>query len=131
MDDPIKYDVESDCEEESFCNCENNEQITPYLRDDCDCFDRAAEAVADRCNQIKSGCEDKLKALKKGRKNPYFKQTWILQTDIYKSMNDDTPCDRVVMKNSYALSLRALALIGGAVGAIWLVKKMLDEIDEH
>ena len=48
MDDPIKYDIESDCEEHSFCNCENNEQITPYLRDDCSCFDEAAEAVANK-----------------------------------------------------------------------------------
>lgn len=131
MDDQIKYHVTDDCEEHSFCNCENNEQITPYLRDDCDCFDAAAEAVAEKCNQIKNTCEDKLESLKRCKKNPYFKQSWALQTDVYKSIADSEPTDRIVMKNTYALSLRAIALIGGAVGILWLVKKMLSETDKE
>ena len=131
MDDPIKYDIESDCEEHSFCNCENNEQITPYLRDDCSCFDEAAEAVAKKCNELKDCCEQKLQDIKSGKKNPYIKQSWAIQTDIYQSIHDESPTDRLMMKNSYAFSLRAIALIGGAIGAVWLIRKMFSTKEDE
>jgi hypothetical protein len=130
MDDQINHHVGEDCEEHSFCNCENSEQITPYLRDDCDCFDKAAEAVAEKCKQMKDCCEEKLKDVTRGKKNPYFKQSWALQTDVYRSIEDTEPTDRLMMKNSYAFSLRAIALICGAIGTFWFLKKLLSREDE-
>lgn len=124
MDDEIKNELDADCEEHSFCNCENNEQITPYLRDDCNCFDEEAEAVAEKCHQIKETCKDHIEDLKNDKKNPYFKQSWAFQTDIYKSINDASPTDRILMKNTYAISLRAIALIGGGIATLLLLKKI-------
>ena len=130
MNDTTKTEWDHECEEHSFCNCENNEQITPYLRDDCHCVDHAVEAVAEKCHQIKDACTDELKQMTRYKRNPYFKQSWIFQTDIYKCINDENPCDRIVMKNSYTVSLRTLALIGGGLGAFLLLRKLLSGNDE-
>ena len=121
----------TDCEEHSFCNSENNEIITPYLRDDCDCFDEASEAVAEKCREIRSTCEKKAEKIakkwKSGCKNPYLKHTCTMQTDVYKSMHDNKPADTLRMEQTCACSLRALALIGGAVLVMVLAKKMMDK----
>ena len=131
MDNANINDWDHDCEEHSFCNCENSEQITPYQRDDCTCLEDAAEAVTDKCHQIKDTCKSELKNMKKNTCNPYFKQSWLLQTDIYKCINDENPTDRIVMKNSYAISLRTLALIGGAVGMLVLLRKLFSSNEEE
>lgn len=131
MNENTENMIETDCEEQSFCNCENSETITPYLRDDCDCFDEAAEAVAEKCHEMQDVCEEKaevaVKTLKKQIQNPYLKHSCSMQTDVYKSIHDETPADTLKMEQAYACSLRTLALIGGAVLVMILVKRMLDK----
>ena len=128
MNENTENTMEQDCEEQSFCNCENSETITPYLRDDCDCFDEATETVADKCREIRAACEEKVDELaqkwKKCNKNPYFKHTCTVQTDIYRSRQDEKPIDTVKMEQIYACSLRTLAIIGGTVLAVILTKKI-------
>ena len=149
MNENTENEIEQDCEEHSFCNCENSETITPYLRDDCDCFDEAAEAVADKCHEaredcdcrdgaaetvadkcheLRAACEEKVEKLARKweqcNKNPYFKHTCTVQTDIYRSPRDETPIDTVKLEHGWACSLRTLAIIGGTVLAVILTKKM-------
>ena len=129
MNENTEHTMHMDCEEHSFCTSENSEVITPHLRDDCDCFDEAAEAVAEKCREIRNVCEEKVDEMaqkwKTCSKNPYFKHTCTIQTDIYKTPRDEKPIDTVKMEHSWACSLRTLAIVGGTVLAIVLTKKML------
>ena len=113
-----------DCDEESFCNCENNEQITPYYSDDearsdcpkksetCRCKDRLRK----KYQQAKTVCQQTVKRLTKDLKssqgNPYIKETVTCRIDVYKSPADKKPIDSFKTQKSKAYTLRALALAG-------------------
>ena len=112
------------CEEESMCNCENNERITPYFSDD---GKRSAELYGPKCSigkdatcapceKIKQTCQSIGKRLQKDWEatngKPYIKQTSTLRFDVYRSCDDEEPIDSFCTESVKAYSLKALALVG-------------------
>ena len=112
------------CDEESMCNCENNEQITPYFSDDgiqtaerygpkCSLGQEAAEAG---CQKFKKTCQSIGKRLQNDWKatkgKPYIKQTSTLRFDVYSSCDDAEPIDTFCTESVKSYSLKALALVG-------------------
>ena len=70
------------CDEESICNCENNERVTPYFTDEQ--WAQAAialpceETLTERCKKIKKTCKKTFDRLKKDWEacggKPFIKQ---------------------------------------------------------
>ena len=119
------------CDEESVCNCENNERITPYFGDDpwipASPSPTEKETVRGRCNQIKTRCQGMAKRLKKDwkacGKDPYIKQKVSCRVELYKSKNEKQPIDSFEAEAEKSYSLRTVALLGiGLLIAAYTVK---------
>ncbi|MBQ9807011.1 MAG: hypothetical protein IJW49_10985 [Clostridia bacterium] len=111
-----------DCDEESICNCESNERVTPYYSDSANghCAGcKGASTVKQRCKKIKKSCCDTFDRLKKDWKScgatPYIKQTRTCRTELYKSKNDTKPIDSFQTERTKACSLQTLALLGAGL----------------
>ena len=115
-----------ECEEHSFCNSEGREIETPYVRENCDCT-----AEKDGPNNEKKIIKRLGDAIGACNKNPYFKQTCIYQTDIYKSKRDTTPVDSIRMEHTASASLCALAIMGAAIGGAMLLMKCICKKKEN
>ena len=115
-----------DCDEESFCNCENNERVTPYYADSNLC---ATENAPDNCSQkcgVEEFCRNATQAigtkakqlcrdLRVGTKSPYIKKTSVTRVELYRSPNDKTPIDRLKIERTKNVSACALAAIGACL----------------
>ena len=115
-----------DCDEESFCNCENNERVTPYYTDPCapDAPTEANAACGKRTLKITCGNARKkvIKAVnrlcrdwKEGAGNPYIKKTSTTRVEIYRSPTDKTPIDRFQLERTKNVSACALAAVGACL----------------
>ncbi|MBE6601090.1 MAG: hypothetical protein E7637_01090 [Ruminococcaceae bacterium] len=117
-----------DCDEESFCNCENNEQITPFYSDgDPRRKARTEEGHKHKKStaayqKVKKSCSATLDRLTKDWKetkgNPCIKQTAVYRMDVYKTPSDEHPIDSFGIERCKTYSLRALALLGIAAAAL-------------
>ena len=111
-----------DCTEEvSYCNCENQEQLTAYQADDarygCGCETPTNESVKTKlCNTASRIAED----FRECNGNPYLKDTCSYRMDIYKSPRDETPIDTFVIQKSKGFTLRSLAITLGAISLVAL-----------
>ena len=128
------------CDEESMCNCENNEQITPYFSDD---GIQTAERYGPKCHvetgyakdpiSTKQTCESVKKRLRTDwraiGKNPYIKQTSTLRLDLYRSSEDEEPIDSFYTESVKSYSLKKMALIGlGAIALVCTTKCILKKL---
>ena len=126
MDDPIKYDIESDCEEHSFCNCENTERITAHQPDHTEAYDamplerELAPNASQKSNKIKKSLQRLAKDVCTCNGNPYIKDTLSYQVELYKTPQDTTPIDRFQLQKSKGCSLRTLGLIASAAVVLML-----------
>lgn len=101
-----------ECEETSFCNSEGREIRTPYMNEECCCQDETSTTKKqDRANR----CH--------GMKNPYFKQTCSLRTDVYRNKGDKSPVDTISMEHTASASLCALAIAGSVMLGTLLICK--------
>ena len=121
----------NDCDEESVCNCENNEQITPYYSDT-----QPKEApAADMRAQKKHGSAKKTAIyrtaksyakklgnlahhLRASKGKLYIKQTTTTSTRIYRNPSDTEPIESFETHSEKSCSLQALVLVG--IGALAL-----------
>ena len=103
-----------ECEEKSFCNSEGREIETPYMREGCHCPDSDTEPKKQPLSKLCSGM-----------KNPYFKQTCSIRTDVYRKKDDESPVDTISMEHSASASLSALMIAGGLMLGGMLLCKIL------
>jgi len=112
------------CDEESICNCENNERVTPYFSDeqwthDASATSAAEEPAGNRCKKIKSRCKKTVNRLKKDwktcRGKPYIKQKTSCRFEIYQSKNDQKPIDSFEAETVKSYALRTVALWGAGI----------------
>ena len=115
--------------EEAFCNCENQEQITPYAPDTEEMPDTAADCdveipncVEQKCRQLKNACAAAMDRLtrdwKTANKNPFLKQSTVCRVDVYRRPMDTEPMDSFCTEQSHSCTLRALLMMGAAAAAI-------------
>lgn len=124
-----------DCDEESFCNCENNEQLTPYYSDGSPNRKAHTEQghkkhkASAAYQKAKKSCTATFHRLAKDWKetqgNPCIKQTAIYRVDVYKSPADEHPIDSFGTEQCKTYSLRALAILGIAAIAVVSAANML------
>ena len=130
-------------EELSVCNTENDETVTLYAADDCDClpdFDEESavetkkEKIARKCREVKDTCRSTASRLvsdwKETAGNPYIKQTHITQVEIYRSPDDEEPIDTFRTEQTKSYSARSLAVLGAAAVVVactvdCIMKKLL------
>ena len=121
------------CDEESVCNCENNERVTPYFGDDQwtpvspTRANPSPEPLRNRCKKIKDQCKQTANRLKKDwkacGKKPYIKQKVSCRIELYKSKNETQPVDTFEAETEKSYPLRTVALIGiGLMIAAYTVK---------
>jgi hypothetical protein len=118
------------CDEESVCNCENNERITPYFGHDqwIPALVRTEKkTVSDHCKTFKSRCQNMASRLKKDwkacGKNPYIKQKASCRIELYRAKQDTQPIDSFEAKSEKSYPLRTVALLGiGVLIAAYTVK---------
>lgn len=111
-----------DCDEESFCNCESNERVTPYYSDSANghCAGcKGQTAVTQGYQKIKKSCCDAFDRLKKDWKasggKPYIKQTRSCTWELYKSKSDQKPIDSVSTRRERSYSLCTMAMLGAGI----------------
>ncbi len=122
-----------DCDEESFCNCESNERVTPYYSDQANghCAGcKGDTTVKQGYKKIKKTCCDTFHRLKKDWKacggKAYIKQTSTCRVELYKSKNDAKPFDSFQTERTKTCTLQTLALLGvGFLIAMGTVKHFL------
>ncbi len=119
-----------ECEEESFCNCEGVERLTPYQREDCECgkqqekiekSDRAIErAMKKLYATVKRsfGRRSESRECKKCVGDTQIKHRMVCDAEIYEGADDTAPTNRIRMEHICETSLRALLVAGGAVVSI-------------
>ena len=113
-------------EELSFCNCENDEVITPYEEDAEDILESDGESKKEmlirKCMEAKQACAGTAARLvedwQKTGGNPYIKQTHITQVDIYCSPDDEEPIDTFRTERVKSYSARSLAIFGAAAAVV-------------
>ena len=115
--EPATYCDDND--EESICNCENNERVTPYYSDEANGHCAGCSGIGNAkqsYQKIKNSCKQIFARLKKDwkacGKNTHIKQTTICRVELYKSKNDTTPIDTFQAQKTKECSLRAMALLG-------------------
>ena len=129
------------CNEESMCNCENNERITPYFSDD---GQQTAEQYGPKCHVAIETAQEPLQSLRQAcksvkkrlradwrasGKNPYLKQTSTMRLDLYRSHGDVEPIDSFYTESVKSYSLKTVALIGlGAVVLVCTTKCILKKL---
>ena len=134
LTDPPAYD-----NEHSFCNCENNECITPYKRDETSTDalltersnspDRESSAHAtsnkEPRNQLQRLKNDFLKA----GNNPYIKRDHTCHINLYRQKDDTEPIDSFEANTSHGFSARAILLLGASLLGICLLTRLLGKKD--
>ena len=106
--------------EEAFCNCENQEQITPYESDGQETpFDADPTQP---CHLQKPTCSQLWERLGRAWRatdhKPYIKKTTSCRVEIYRQPLDTEPIDSLCTEKSHSFSLRGLLLIGAATMAV-------------
>ena len=135
LTDPPIYD-----DEHSFCNCENNECITPYKSDSSICEDLCSSDQPDEERTIPSmqastaaaptqgGIAQRLKSdLLAARRNPYIQREHSCRIHLYRKKGDTEPIDSFEANTTHSFSARALLLLGGAILTVCLMKRMLEK----
>ena len=132
----------------SVCNCENDEEVTIFERDDEIDLDydveydeasteSAKETFTRKCREVKEICDNTAARLindwKETDRNSYIKQTQIMQLDIYKSPDDELPIDTFRTERVKAYSARSLAVVGAAAFVVactaeTIVKKIFQDL---
>ena len=129
-----------DCDEVSICNCESNEQITPYYSDteelpigECCEPPRSRKKVKEQlkktCCEVSDLCQKTAKRLAKDLKqtngNPYLKHTSTCRIELYRSPEDEHPIDSFGTECTKSCSARALAVLGGAAILLLLAGELV------
>ena len=133
----------ADGEELSVCNTENDETVTIYEADDCDCLpdfneesavESKKEKLMRKCREAKEACQSTASRLvsdwKETEGNPYIKQTRITRVEIYRNCNEEQPIDSFETTDVKSYSARAFLVASAATALLVaasgkLVKKFL------
>ena len=130
LTDPPAYD-----DEQSFCNCENNECITPYCSDDSDTDANPiteSEPQDDTLETMHKAQTDKpntqLQRLKNdflaAGMNPYIKRDHTCRINLYRKKGDTEPIDCFESKSEHGFSARAMFLLGATLLGICLLIRL-------
>ena len=129
-------------DESSFCNCENQECITPYEmgrpildshlpeKDDRNTEDeRDADDIErphEKTPTKPQGMGRRLKAdFLAADCNPYIKRDHTCRIDLYQKKGDTEPIDRFESNCSHSFSVRAMLLAGASLLGVWIISRML------
>ena len=107
-----------DYDAQAFCNCENNECITPYQSDEQVSDSEAWEAHTAPQNKKtadQSTANRLCVAWKAANGNPYLKKTHVCQIELYRTPTDPSPIDSFRVESVKGFTARALAILGGTV----------------
>ena len=100
------------------------EDVVEEVEEICDCVyeEEAALKAKDKflkkCDEVKSACQKTAERLKNDWNecgaNAYIRETTTYKIELYKNREDTTPVDSYTTVKSNDVSLKMLALVGGA-----------------
>ena len=97
---------ECECDCDCTCECEEEEVL------------KAKDKFLKKCNEVKSACQKTADRLKNDWNecgaNAYIRETTTYKIELYKNREDTTPVDSYTTVKSNDVSLKMLALVGGA-----------------
>lgn len=112
----------ADTENTSFCNCENEEVITPYQAE----HQNAPESIMEnckaqftkKCNEVKDTCRQTADRLvvdwKATDGDPYLKYTKSHRLEVYRTPEETVPVDTFESRFESKGFLRAMLLVSAA-----------------
>ena len=135
LTDPPAYD-----NEHSFCNCENNECITPYeseqsIGDGIAAEDEHREKEADTTQGKQTTGVTALPTIRPRQrlkndlaaagKNPYIQREHTCRIHLYRKKGDTEPIDSFEANTTHGFSARAMLLLGAALLGFWALTRMM------
>ena len=123
--------------EHSFCNCENNECITPYESDapinnvilaqndkpNADASPKQSHQT--QSNSTGNGLQRIKQDFLEADNNPFIERHHTCRIHLYRKKGDTEPIDSFEANTTHGFSARAMLLLGAALLGFWALTRMI------